>query len=173
MRIFRDIKMKNSICTKRHSANNRGFTLIELLVVLVLMSILLGTTLVAGLGWQDWSQFRHEETVAEEIFYAAQNQLAEMDASGALDYKISPVIDQMKADTTTNKNLYPPINNVVYKKNGTADVTYDLSNIWINSNPDESGSIVMLRADAGDYDSYTKGTLIGNDKKERSFFLIL
>ena len=67
--------------------NNSGFTLVELIVVLVLMAIVLGVTVSAGLGWQDWAKFNHEDTMAEEIFFAAQNQLSELDASGALENK--------------------------------------------------------------------------------------
>ena len=79
--IIMKINCKNRISLQK---NNAGFTLVELIVVLLLMSILLGATLFAGLGWQDWSQFRHEEACAENIFYAAQNQLTELDSSGAL-----------------------------------------------------------------------------------------
>ena len=56
-------------------ANNSGFTLVELIVVLVLMMILLSLVIFGGLSWQDWSRFKHENTVAEDLFYAAQNQL--------------------------------------------------------------------------------------------------
>ncbi len=153
----------------KYSKNNRGFTLVELLVVLVLMGILLGTVLFAGLGWQDWAQFSKEEAVAEDIFFAAQNQLTELDASGALGYKVTPEIARMKALRAADANspykkLNPPIDDVEYRT-GADDNTYDPENLWINSNPDdEKGELIMLRADAGDYDEYTKGTLTGEDK---------
>ena len=66
-------------------SHNAGFTLVELVVVLALMAILLGVMIFGGLGWQDWMQFRHENSVAEELFFAAQNQLVELDSSGAME----------------------------------------------------------------------------------------
>ena len=64
---------------------NKGFTLVELLVVLVLMTILFSIAIFGALGWIDWARFKHEESAAEDIFYAVQNQLTELDSSGAFD----------------------------------------------------------------------------------------
>ena len=70
---------------KKCIMSNSGFTLVELVVVLLLMSILLSITVFGGLAWQDWMKFRHENSVAEEVFFAAQNQLMEWDAGGSLE----------------------------------------------------------------------------------------
>lgn len=78
--------MKNNTFEKIKT--NKGFTLVELLVVLVLMSILLSISIFSAIGWIDWSRFKHEEAAAEDIFYAAQNQLTELDSSGVLADKI-------------------------------------------------------------------------------------
>ena len=141
--------------------NNKGFTLVELLVVLVLMSIMLGATLFAGLGWQDWAQFRHEEAVAEEIFYAAQNQLTELDSSNALYRKVArPLMNsETKGDYKSNYLLSNNVfEEIVYKKNGNADVKYKMDSIWINSNKDKDpGKLVRLKANANEYDKYLDG----------------
>ncbi len=154
--------MKSVFIKKQIISNNRGFTLLELLVVLILMSIIFGTTLAAGLGWQDWAQFNHEEAMAEEIFYAAQNQLTELDSSGALNRKIAEPL--MKTDDikdgykTEYALLEEEFNTIIYDKNGNADVTYELKKIWKNTNK-STGNLVRLTAEKDDYKKYTEGTL--------------
>ena len=76
---------------KRKKSNNSGFTLVELIVVLVLMTIMLSVTLFGALGWIDWSRFQQENSNAEVIFYAAQNQLTSMDASGSIKRMLSDI----------------------------------------------------------------------------------
>ena len=142
--------------------NNSGFTLIELLVVLVLLGILLSVTIVGGLAWQDWAQFRQEEAVAEEIFFAAQNQMTDLDASGALNYKITSELKKGSDDTHTYNSMFYISNfeNVVYAKNGDVEESYKLSDVWKNLNPQtEPGTILKLQASAGDYEAYLDGTL--------------
>ncbi len=142
--------------------DNSGFTLIELLVVLVLLGILLSVTIVGGLAWQDWAQFRHEEAVAEEIFFAAQNQMTDLDASGALNYKITSELQKGSDDTNTYNSMFYISNfeNVVYAKNGDVEESYKLSDVWKNLNPQtEPGTLIKLQASAGDYEAYLDGTL--------------
>ena len=83
---------------KRQSQLNtqKGFTLVELIVVLVIMVILLSLGIGGILAWQDWSKFKKENTAAETIFYALQNQFTEYDASGVFDDKIT---DEIAIDT--------------------------------------------------------------------------
>lgn len=159
--------------THNRIKNNSGFTLIELLVVLILLGILLSVTIVGGLAWQDWAQFRHEEAVAEEIFYAAQNQLTELDSSGALYYNVTKELE--KGATGSNKYnstyMIPEFENVVYKagENGK----YRLNTIWINTNlTTEPGELLKLQASAGDYDKYLKGSLGSNTSAKLLFDLV-
>ncbi len=155
---------------KKILRNNSGFTLIELLVVLILMGILLSVTIVGGLAWQDWAQFRQEEAVAEEIFFAAQNQLTELDSSGALKYKLTDKLKEGAEGTKTYNAMFyiNEFENVKYAKNGDSYDTYKLDTIWKNANlTNEPGNLLKLQAAAGDYQAYLDGNLYdGTDAKK-------
>ena len=147
--------------------NNKGFTLVELIVVLVLLTIMLSITISAGLGWQDWARFNHEEDVAKDIFYAAQNQLSELDASGALENR---VLSELRKTSVNNQEYdnsillnKTRINSIVYKLEGTNEIHYNWDTMWINANKsisDAEGKVIRLRAEKGDYKKYLSGTLI-------------
>ncbi|MBR4580866.1 MAG: prepilin-type N-terminal cleavage/methylation domain-containing protein, partial [Lachnospiraceae bacterium] len=95
---------------KRIEQNDKGFTLVELVVVLVIMVILLSLTIFGGLAWQDWTKFKHENAVAEDIFFVAQNQLTELDNSGALEREVVRPLLANSSDDTGNQggtNLTP------------------------------------------------------------------
>ncbi|MCR5214206.1 MAG: prepilin-type N-terminal cleavage/methylation domain-containing protein [Eubacterium sp.] len=167
-----DYERDNPPGVKKISQANKGFTLVELIVVLVLMTMILGIGFFGILGWQDWSRFKHEESSAEEIFFAAQNQLVELEGSGALDRKIinslieaSNSSSSIDADTgyATNYILSESLlNNIVYETNGSTTTTYSWDDIWkLNENPDkERGTLLRLRAKTGDYDKYLDGSLL-------------
>lgn len=148
---------------------NKGFTLVELIVVLVLMGILLALGVSGLLSWQDYSQFKQENTNAETIFYAVQNQFTEYSSSGIFDDKVTkvvkPMVDHRIGDKNSANNLFDG-QTISYEKNkyykwapdGTEGVA-----LWahtpdsISSDDDESnyqGSIYYLSADKGDYDRY-------------------
>ena len=78
---------------KLNNVQNRGFTLVELIVILVLLMILITLGIGGIFAWQDWTRFKQENTGAESIFYAAQNQLNELNANGMMDDKIYPVLE--------------------------------------------------------------------------------
>ncbi len=157
---------------RRKINNNNGFTLVELIVVLALMAILLSITIFSGLAWQDYARFNHEEAVAEDIFFAAQNQLTEFDASGAMEGRVqSPLWKSGTKDYVSGDNGYvlatanntDLLHSIIYK-NGNSDsdvVKYNWDNIWKEylkgSNNDASNqkaTIVRLVAEKGDYDKY-------------------
>ena len=73
--------------------HNYGFTLVEMIVVLVLFMILITLSIGGLFAWQDWSRFKQENTSAELIFYAAQNQLNELSLNGMMDDKVKSVLE--------------------------------------------------------------------------------
>lgn len=166
-RVYKNIK-QNSI-----TKNNAGFTLVELVVVLVLMTIMLGVAIAGGIGWQDWAQFNHEDAMAEEIFFAAQNQLTDYDSSGALQKKVA---DELLKIGTSNTGYDSSIvlsesmlEQISYAMNGEDTVTYKWADVWkLNQNPDsQKGTIIRLKADKGDYADYLNGNLANSSDKSK------
>ena len=168
------VKMKN-----KKNMNNRGFTLVELIVVLVIMMILAGVTIFAGLGWQDWMQFKHEESAAETIFFAAQNQLVEYDSSGAYEREIMRPLKKGASTDVFNSDLIlassrysqttgTMVSDGVLKSiSYNNDSKYDWNSIWklanssykgtLNANKDlEDRTIIKLSAKKNDYNEYLK-----------------
>ncbi|MBR6173284.1 MAG: type II secretion system protein [Eubacterium sp.] len=141
---------------KVHASSDRGFTLVELIVVLALMAILLSITAFGSISWLDWSRFQQEDSYAESIFYATQNQITEMDASGALDQKM----DMLRNSAGSFDSIYVLAHGKdsaagfsgYYDTNGNL---YEWNKLWKDKNLDkEERTLLHLTADATDYDDY-------------------
>ena len=163
---------------------NSGFTLVELIVVLVLMVILLSITIFGGLAWQDWTKFKHENAVAEDIFFVAQNQLTELDNSGALQREVvRPLLAESAegTDATLTPNGFDSKYVLAYYTEGAGQATetpkfnYKTENnpngvhwtdVWseartaggisANANDKETRTIISLNTPANKYDEYLK-----------------
>jgi len=160
---------------------NKGFTLVELIVVLVLFVILLAISIAGLLTWQDWSRFKKENTAAETIFYAAQNQLSELSATGVYKEKVVKILEgkgnllldkpeDTKEYFSGDRIRYGSGNSDYYKWQPTD--TQGGTAIWANT-PQEAktdqerqkyqGRIYYLRANANDYNRYINGEDFGTD----------
>lgn len=63
---------------------NKGFTLVELLVVFTIM-LMLATLSVAGvLAYQDYADFKRENSYAQTLFSAAQNKMTQNSVRGQM-----------------------------------------------------------------------------------------
>lgn len=125
----------------RKYKRNTGFTLVEMIVTLVLLSILLTTSVMGLLAWQDWSDFKQANEYAETMFLAAQNQLSEYNANGTLKEF------SKRADSTDN---HISLNDIYYDE-GEA---YLEDSVWTTV---DKGTLVSVRCNRGDYKLYTSG----------------
>ena len=152
---------------------NKGFTLVELIVVLVITVILLAIGIGGILAWQDWSRFKKENTAAETIFYALQNQFTELDATGAFETKVkNEVVGNANYEVATKKigstnyKRYFDNKTISFEDSGFYKWEPDGSSngkaVWINTPDGLSGSekeiyqgdIYCLNAKKDDYNKY-------------------
>ena len=160
---------------------NKGFTLVELIVVLVLLLILIGISIAGLLSWQDYSRFKKENSGAEMIYYAVQNQFTEWESAGTYDDKVLSVLNGMPGlnsyilGTPSNHGIFNG-STVLYEKNNYYSWEPGDSGtvIWAHTPPELSGatekakyqgSILYLSVDKGDYDKYKSGNITDPDKK--------
>ena len=170
--------------TKLNKSQNHGFTLVELIVILVLLMILITLSIGGIFAWQDWTRFKQENTGAENIFYAAQNQLNELNANGMMDDTVYSVLDSLPPGhilgSPANSNFFSG-DTIAYDSDGGNKLYYnwytldDMDGyVWKNlnhqntddiSDPDKisnyQGTIYYLSADKGDFDRYLSGELYG------------
>ena len=92
---------------RKSNNRNYGFTLVEMIVVLVLLMILITLSIGGLFAWQDWSRFKQENTSAELIFYAAQNQLNDLKYFKQVEPILQEVVINKLAE---EKNLYIAVN---------------------------------------------------------------
>ena len=68
-----------------NNRNNKGFTLAEMLITVAIIMILMGVSFVAVQNYQRSSTRLEFDTIAKEIFVAAQNHLTSAESQGYLD----------------------------------------------------------------------------------------
>ena len=152
-----NIRLKNRFNLFKTIESRKGFTLVELIVVLTLIAILFSISIFSITGWLDWSKFQHENAAAEDIFYAAQNQLTELDSSGA----INRVVKESLADSAHPEKYHSDYiladsnnNSLAGFYNSDGD-EYSWDSIWKDNNKAKvERTIITLRAPAHSYDNY-------------------
>lgn len=70
---------------KKEKWNNEGFTLVEILVVFALMLILASVSIVGILAYQDYADYKRQNSYAQTLFLAAQTKLTFFSENGQLD----------------------------------------------------------------------------------------
>lgn len=169
----------NKVNAALRRKNNNGFTLVELIVVFVLLSILLSISIFGALAWQDSSRFKTENANAEMIFYAAQNQLNEFAASGALKSKVQdPLKDEngkynyVLAAANSSPEELATLSSII----GEDGRPLQWSEIWAHSSNSsrDQGVICSISIEPNDYNTYLadpKGyAAIDANKGKKVFF---
>lgn len=157
--------MKNTIKKKLNNFkrySRKGFTLIELIVVLTMMAIMLGIMAFGTVGWIDWATFKKENDSAEDIFFAAQNQLTELDSSGAM-YRVvnSALLNSTKTEYNSDYILLQGRDEIEvgtlagFKKTDGSNYSWD--DVWVGSEDNmehDKKTIICLNVPSDSYDAY-------------------
>ena len=145
----------------KRQLNDNGFTLVEMIVVLIIMAILLSLTVVGVMTWQDWSKMKQLNADAEEIFMAAQAQLSDYSASGALQREVLDVIEGK--DGVVEITQYQEDGSIVISSiTDPSGMPYDWNKVWKTEGKpaDEAskyqGRIISVSSIPGDYEVYLK-----------------
>ena len=180
--------MRKGGCSQLNKVNNafghrynNGFTLVELIVVLMLLSILLSISIFGVFAWQDSSRFKVENANAEMIFYAAQNQLNEFAASGAIKTKVQQPLkgengkyNYVLASANSSPEELATLSSII----GEDGRPLQWSEIWAQSNNSsrDQGVICSVSIEPGDYAAYIadpKGFAAVDENKGKKVFFDL
>ena len=157
---------------KKIAQSNNGFTLIELIVVLVIMAIMMAFTAMGIFAWQDWSRMQQEDASAETIFLAAQNQLNEYAASGALEREILSKLKDAEGNYIVKQIVETGESSKKIALSSLKDSDgnhYIWNNLWKTSagktdKKKYQGDIVSVSAKPGDYEDFLNGNA-GEEQK--------
>lgn len=78
---------------------NQGFTLVELIVSFVILMMLASISLVGILAYQDFADFKRQNSYASTLFSAAQSELTSMSVRGSLKELLEVSDSELLLDT--------------------------------------------------------------------------
>lgn len=106
--------------------DNKGFTLVELIVSFVILLILISTSIVGVLAYQDYADFKRQNSYAQTLFVAAQLTLTGYSVREEMD-QINSVSDTpLLLDTVTTPSG-EPANETSNGKSAKEDTIYCLT----------------------------------------------
>lgn len=83
---------------KKRQASDGGFTLIELVVSFVIMLILVMLSVTGVLAYQDYADFKRQNSYAQTLFSAAQTKL--------IDYSVRGQMKQLEESSSNTVDLF-------------------------------------------------------------------
>lgn len=129
----------------------QGFTLIELVVCFVILMILASISIVGVLAYQDFADFKRQNSYAQTLFTAAQAELTDYLSQGEMD-KLSAVSDTPLA-----------LDTILTPSGKTAEETE-------SGREAKEGTIYCLTGSRESYEKYLAGEYEGRtDKESRSY----
>lgn len=121
---------------------NKGFTLVELVVSFMILLILSAISVVGVLAYQDYADFKRQNSYAQTLFVAAQSQLTGYSVRGQLD------------DLKEASNTLLFLDTVITPSGETADKTTD-------GQEAKSSPVYCLMGTKETYEKFLAGDYVG------------
>lgn len=136
---------------KKRQASNEGFTLVELVVSFVIMLMLVTLSVAGVLAYQDYADYKRQNSYAQTLFSAAQTKLTGYSVRGQMKQ-----LEEAAADRVDLSLIVTP--------DGTPASESE------NAPLIKSGNIYYLIGDRDSYEKYRAGEYEGrNDRESRSY----
>lgn len=136
---------------KKRQARNGGFTLVELVVSFVIMLMLVTLSVAGVLAYQDYADYKRQNSYAQTLFSAAQTKLTGYSVNGQmsrLKESASDIVDLSLVITPDGVSASESENGAIVKK----------------------GTVYCLVGDRESYEKYCAGEYEGrNDRESRAY----
>lgn len=136
---------------RKRQASDGGFTLVELVVSFVIMLILVTLSVAGVLAYQDYADYKRQNSYAQTLFSAAQTKL--------IDYSVRGQMKQLEESAPNIIDLA-----LIVTPDGT------LASESERAEAVKSGNIYCLVGDRDSYEKYRAGEYEGrNDRESRAY----
>jgi len=132
---------------KKRESGNKGFTLVEMLVSFVILMILASLSVAGVLAYQDYADYKRQNSYAQTLFMAAQTKLTSYSVRGQMDGLAEAAADTVELGTI----LTPDGISAAESKKGAAV---------------KSGNVCYLVGNRESYQKYCAGEYQGKTDKE-------
>ncbi|MDO4303615.1 MAG: type II secretion system protein [Bacillota bacterium] len=132
---------------KKRESGNKGFTLVEMLVSFVILMILASLSVAGVLAYQDYADYKRQNSYAQTLFLAAQTKLTSYSVRGQMDGLAEAASDTVELGTI----LTPDGSSAAESKKGAAV---------------KSGNVCYLLGNRESYQKYCAGEYQGKTDKE-------
>lgn len=136
---------------RKRQASDGGFTLVELVVSFVIMLILVTLSVAGVLAYQDYADYKRQNSYAQTLFSAAQTKL--------IDYSVRGQMKQLEesASNTVDLSLIVTPDGIPASESERAEAV-------------KNGNIYYLVGDRDSYEKYRAGEYEGrNDRDSRAY----
>jgi len=132
---------------KKRKSGNKGFTLVEMLVSFVILMILASLSVAGVLAYQDYADYKRQNSYAQTLFLAAQTKLTSYSVRGQMNGLAEAASDTVELGTI----LTPDGSSAAESKKGAAV---------------KSGNVCYLLGNRESYQKYCAGEYQGKTDKE-------
>lgn len=107
--------------TMKNKQNSKGFTLVELAVCFVILLLLISIGIVGIFAYQDFADFKRQNSYAQTLFVAAQSQLTGYSVRGQMEELKAAAEGSLDIDTIITPSGKPAGKSNLYFLTGTKE----------------------------------------------------